>query len=361
MTARVGSLLTSAAALMAVGTLSVPPVAPATTIEHRASQQSVRLAAVPSPLEFYPRVLRDAIGGANDVAEQYFADPFPILRVTLSNQVSAFLDAASALADGDLSAAAAAAIDVLVQPFTTVRAAASYLSDFFLESPFVLAAFASFAVGPLVNGLAATGKALWDIVEAAVTFDLVGVVNAVINVPGRIVDGVLNGGYVEVPYFGYLPGLFSTTNEVNMGPGILSLLTTLDQGIAAAIPVRESAVPEPVDDEVTTVESVPDDGADAVTALASVAEEPQESSTLDEGELTVGNDEGQNDVALSDEPAEDGDDGAGEDADASSANVESDVDEAVTTSEEQQTDSGSPAATTDVGASAEGNDSTDTD
>lgn len=240
MAALVRPVIHSMVAALIVGSAGVHPVATAAEVNDRSTRQAVQLAAVPSPFEVYPRVLRESSRNAERLLAQYFEDPFPILRVTAGNQGAALADAAEALMAGDLVAAVVAAIDVIAQPFKTVGAAITYVGDVIRESPAMFAAAIVFAAAPLFNGVAATGKALWDIAEAAFELDVVGVVNAVLNVPATIIDGVLNGGYIRTGILGYLPGLLSVTNEVDMGPGLPSFLITLDQDIAKSIPVRSS-------------------------------------------------------------------------------------------------------------------------
>ncbi|GFH00003.1 hypothetical protein MHIP_04860 [Mycolicibacterium hippocampi] len=234
-------MLHSTVAALIVGCAGVHPVATAAEVDHRSTQQAVQLAAVPSPFEVYPRVFGEASRNADNLRAQFLKAPFPILRVTRSNQDAAVRDAVVALAAGDLAAAVVAAIDAIVQPFKTIAAALSYLGESIRDSPdrFVYGLVA--AASPLINGVAATGKALWDIVEAAFELDVVGVVNAVLNVPATILDGVLNGEYARLGPL-VLPGLLSMGNEVNMGPGLPSFLIALGQDIAKSIPIRSSTI-----------------------------------------------------------------------------------------------------------------------
>jgi len=279
-------VLHSTVAALVVGCAGVHPVATAAEVGHRSTQQAVQLAAVPSPFEVYPRVFGEASRNAERVLEQYFQDPFPILRVTRSNQEAAVRDAVVALAAGDLAAAVVAAIDVIVQPFKTIAAALTYFGESIRDSPdrFIYGLVA--AASPVINGVAATGEALWAIVEAAFELDVVGVVNAVLNVPATILDGVLNGEYAELGPL-VLPGLLSMGNEVNMGPGLPSFLITLDQDIAESIPVRSSTVNAlaTVDSAVSSTQAPTTDErgiASSPTAekIEQVSEEPATSDSM---------------------------------------------------------------------------------
>ena len=279
-------MLHSTVAALVVGCAGVHPVATAAEVGHRSTQQAVQLAAVPSPFEVYPRVFGEASRNAERVLEQYFPDPFPILRVTRSNQEAAVRDAVVALAAGDLAAAVVAAIDVIVQPFKTIAAALTYFGESIRDSPdrFIYGLVA--AASPVINGVAATGEALWAIVEAAFELDVVGVVNAVLNVPATILDGVLNEEYAELGPL-VLPGLLSMGNDVNMGPGLPSFLITLDQDIAESIPVRSSTVNAlaTVDSAVSSTQAPTTDErgiASSPTAekIEQVSEEPATSDSM---------------------------------------------------------------------------------
>ena len=86
-------MLHSTVAALVVGCAGVHPVATAAEVGHRSTQQAVQLAAVPSPFEVYPRVFGEASRNATELLAEYFDDPFPILRVTASNQAAALADA----------------------------------------------------------------------------------------------------------------------------------------------------------------------------------------------------------------------------------------------------------------------------
>ena len=298
-------MLHSTVAALVVGCAGIHPMATAAEVDHRSTRQAVQLAAVPSPLEVYPRVFGEASRNATELLAEYFEDPFPILRVTASNQAAALADAGEALAAGDLEAAVAAAIEVIAQPFIAIGAAISYVSD----RPGLLTYPLQAAAALLYNGVVATGEALWDIVEAAFEFDVVGVVNAVLNVPAIIADGVLNGRYSEA-IGGYLPGLLTVGDWVLSAPGLASFLITVDQDIAESIPVRSSTIDAlaTVDSAVSSTQAPTTDeqaiassptaeridevstepAADSVSATASNPSElDQESSGLLEGEEDV--------------------------------------------------------------------------
>ena len=288
MAAQVRPVLHSTVAALVVGCVGVHPVATAAEVDHRSTQQAVQLAAVPSPFQVYPRVFGEASRNATELLAEYFDDPFPILRVTAGNQAAALADAGEALVAGDFEAAVAAAIEVVAQPFISIGAAISYVSD----RPGLLTYPLQAAAALLYNGVVATGEALWDIVEAAFEFDVVGVVNAVLNVPAIIADGVLNGRYSEA-IGGYLPGLLTVGDWVLSAPGLASFLITVDQDIAESIPVRPSII-----DALTTVDSAvsstrapaTDEGTIATSPTAEKIEQVSEEPANADGMSVTGSD-----------------------------------------------------------------------
>lgn len=256
MFAAVRPLAVSGAILLAangIGSVPTEPVALVARVEHSA----VALTAVPSPFEFYPQVIGRTLQNAATLSAMYFADPFPITRVILANQTAALSDAVTALVNGDPEAALTALIGAITEPRKISEGLSAYIQDTY-NQPYQDLVLAVVAVSPLVNGLAAVGVAIKDVIDAAVAFDLLGVVSAVVNIPARIVDGVLNGGYS-----GSWPGLLSpyAGEDVSLGP--LSALVHLDQGTAARIPRWSSAETDSVRED-STAESEERSTADVV-------------------------------------------------------------------------------------------------
>ncbi|PRC45198.1 hypothetical protein C6A85_96370 [Mycobacterium sp. ITM-2017-0098] len=204
----------------------------------RTAHSAVELVAIPSPFELYPQVFVNALKNAGMLAEMYFAHPFPITQAIIANQAAALSDAATALANGDGNAAFSAVIGAITQPFGIRDAALTYFNETFTQ-PGQELFYPVVALAPLVNGIVAVGVALRDVIEAVVTFDLIGLVNAIVNIPARIVDGVLNGGYVE-----YSPGLLTPGDPAFAVPGPIAALIDFDQGTADAIPPWSSTTPD---------------------------------------------------------------------------------------------------------------------
>ena len=257
---RVGvrSCVTAGVAVIGAGAIAINPVNPVQPPTAPVTAQAVRLAAVPSPLQLYQEVFQQSLSNASAVAQQYFADPFPITRAILRNQESAVADAVAALDAGDYDAFAAAATDVVLEPFRGGGAALSHLGAL-LSQPFAVEGFFLIAVSPVLAGLVATGRAVGEVFEALTKLDLIGAAYAVLNIPGRIVDGVLNGVQgASVGILEDLPGLLSPLSG-DLPPGPIAVGTSLDQDMGAAIPPRET--PAGVGD-------VPDPNAATLTVTA---------------------------------------------------------------------------------------------
>lgn len=269
MFAAVRPLAVSGAILLAANGIGSAPTEPVASVA-RAEHSAVALAAVPSPFEFYPQVVGRTLQNAATLSEMYFADPFPITRVILANQTAALSDAVTALVNGDPEAALTALVGAITAPRKISEGLSAYIQDTY-NQPYQDLVLAVVAVSPLVNGLAAAGVAIKDVIDAAVAFDLLGVVSAVVNIPARIVDGVLNGGYS-----GSWPGLLSpyAGEDVSLGP--LSALVHLDQGTAARIPRWSLAETDSAGaDSTAEGESVVDEQSSAgAIAFGSTSEAP---------------------------------------------------------------------------------------
>jgi hypothetical protein len=125
------------------------------------------------------------------------------------------------------------------------------------------------AFGPLLSGIAATGLAIADVFEAITTFDVIGLVNAVINIPARIIDGVLNG-VPGAEFRGYYIYALLTPEETSLPPGLISQAIFLDQAVGAEIaPQAPAAIDEWSGPEAQTMML----SADPETELVAVQEQ----------------------------------------------------------------------------------------
>jgi hypothetical protein len=219
--------------------IAVTPISPPPTASVVASP-AVQLAAIPSPLQLYPQVLVKSLTNVGGLLEQYFADPFPIISATLANQAVAFEDAVTALEFGRFDEFFAAVADIVLQPLKSIGQAWSYFGRY-LREPGGPEFLFIFPFIPLLNGIAATGLAIADVFEAITTLDVIGLVNAVVNIPARIIDGVLNG--LPEDFWGggfYAPGLL-TPDETPPAPGLISFAINFDQAVGELIAAQGPA------------------------------------------------------------------------------------------------------------------------
>lgn len=167
--------VTASVALVGASVIAVTPVAP-TPLEIPVASPAVELTAAPKPLDFYGQVLEAAIVNVVDLVSQ-------------NKQTASYL------------------LDLArEEPGLLLRTVAKDLL------PLVLVA-AQTLVNPLFNTLGATAVAVRDIVQAVLNLDPPDLVNAIVDVPARIADGFLNGGYTAS-----WGGFLSPFNAITAGP-----------------------------------------------------------------------------------------------------------------------------------------------
>lgn len=143
----------------------------------------------------------------------------------------------------------AAASDIVLQPGRSAGAALVHLGAI-LSQPYAPAGFLITAVSPVLSGLVATGQAIAEVFDAITSLDLVGAVNAVVNIPARIIDG---DGELELPTEG---------SAKTRGPETSSRATYSDSEISTdegADPADDAAADEAAADEAA---DPTDDGAE---------------------------------------------------------------------------------------------------
>ncbi len=229
--------LSAGVALVGASVIAVTPISPAPAASAVASP-AVQLAAIPSPLQLYPQVLVKSLTNVGGLFEQYLADPFPIIGATLENQAVAFENAVTALQFGRADEFFAAVADIVLQPVKSVGQSIGYVLSYLgvvLDQPGGPEYLFNIAFSPLLNGIAATSLAIADVFDAIATFDVIGLVNAVINVPARIIDGVLNGVPEDYLFGGYYVPALLTPLENSLPPGLIAQAIDLDQQVGAAI------------------------------------------------------------------------------------------------------------------------------
>lgn len=327
--------VTAGVALVGAGAIAVTPVAPLPA-DVPTAQAAVQLTAVPSPLQLYPQVVLESIANAGALLQQYFADPFPIISATLENQAAAFADAITALQLGQVDEFFAAASDIVLQPAKSAGAALIHLGAL-LSQPFAVEGFFITAISPVLSGLVATGQAIAEVFDAITSLDLVGAVNAVINIPARIIDGVLNGvPGASFGIFSDLPGLLSPADpESGLPAGPIAVGISIDQDMGAAIPPRESS---------GAIDDTPDPDAALFTLTADtapVADPEPDVATADASETATTADD-----AVTDDDSDESElpsAGSGKTRGPQSADPAGDSDTAVDTDEGEDTaDIGAP-------------------
>ncbi|WP_460357910.1 hypothetical protein [Mycobacterium sp. ZZG] len=253
--------LTAAVALVGAGVIAVTPVEPASAATPPINP-AVRLAAIPSPLQFYPQVLLRAAENTAALVEAYFADPLPLTRLTIEKQAHALVEAWDAIGAGDGAAALSAVGRMVFQPVVTAAGAWEYF-DGLMDNPNAPGALFQIVFSPVLGGFAALGVAIDEVVDAAVALDPVGLLNAVLNIPARILDGVLNGGYGS-PFgnFDNLPGLVTPlTVEGYFAPGPIALAIRIGQDAADHIEQSEAVTAQVGAEHAVAVEPSDDSGA----------------------------------------------------------------------------------------------------
>ncbi len=237
--------VTAGVALVGASVIAVAPLHPQTADVVRPASHAVQLAAVPSPFEVYSEVAERTAENVANLAEAYFADPFPITGATIDNQLADLVDAAAALGDGDGSAAFASVVDAIIEPLRIPGAWNAALDD---KINMEYGEWAMFMVfGSAIAGFGAAFLALQDVFEAAAAFDLIGVVNAVVNIPALIIDGILNG-VVRIGA-GFLPGGLLSTGYAD-GPveALIELGKSTGDKLRSSSPDASPAVEEPSSD-----------------------------------------------------------------------------------------------------------------
>lgn len=283
MFAGVRPCLSACVALVGASVIAVTPISPAPATIASATP-AVQLASIPSPLQLYPQVLVKSLTNVGALFEQYFADPFPIISATVENQAAAFEDAVTALQFGRSDEFLAAVADFVLQPLKSVGQSIVHVVSYLgavLGQPGGPQFLFNTAFSPLLNGIAATGVAIADVFEAITTFDVIGLVNAVINIPARIIDGVLNGVAEDFLFGGYYVPALLTPTETSLSPGLIAQAIDLDQQVGAAIAEQgPAAIDGWSDPEAQTMMLSADPGTELVAAQEQLPTEDE--AVLDE-------------------------------------------------------------------------------
>jgi hypothetical protein len=291
--------LAAGVALVGASAIAISPIAPVPDVhlsEIRSSAAAVELSAMTNPLELWADVLTTASQNVGLLGQQWLADPAPILKQIIANQLysanvlittlqglgDAYASALSPsnpfgapatiqlafgqIASGQVEAgiltlsslglvlglplisASFPIAGVIAQPFTNVGKLINNI-------PSVLPAVLLYGlIGPMNSSLVATGHVIDSLGSAVRGGDIAEFVNALVNAPatvtGAFLNGFVSGGYDQGGFLGNSGGfMFSAVGAVLgaisslanaiMTPGadrhnLLSNLSALGFGTSAA-------------------------------------------------------------------------------------------------------------------------------
>ncbi|BBX91179.1 hypothetical protein H5U98_07980 [Mycolicibacterium boenickei] len=277
------SYLAAGVALVGAGAIAVSPLAPPAPDVHLpaidASSAAVNLTAAANPLQLWADVIGAAFENVGGLGEQLAADPAPILRQIIANQLhsanvlgtatqglveglSAALDpenfmsfqaavkgAFDLIAAGDLQNGFAALVtsplmlglpllsfvgnqwvpgawSVIAQPFTNLANLVTNLPE---GAPALLL---NGVLSPLTATASANGYVLENLAAAATTGDAAGFVEALVNAPATITGALLNGFEIDngdgmPPTF--MAGILSPEHGFISGGTISAVLNAFSQ------------------------------------------------------------------------------------------------------------------------------------
>jgi hypothetical protein len=264
------SYLTAGAALVGAGAIALSPIHPAATAVHElqiptvmVSSAAVELVAAPNPISTWVDVFANGYTNLSAVATRLAALPAPLARQVVANlinyvaiDISGYQAAAAGAVTYFTGTGAgsfqsktqsaitnlqagniAAAIDNLytafifnpaqdiLEPMEKALLIPQYISASlaavtkYLSSTFVVSLGAVVLISTLDSAQKEIGAALQGVYDAATAGDWLGTAAGLINLPGAVVDGLLNGG--------------STTGLLGAALGVL--LVSTPKGLAQAI------------------------------------------------------------------------------------------------------------------------------
>jgi hypothetical protein len=229
------SVSASGVAFLAAAVIGVAPIT-STPPAIATATATVRLAAVPSPLEFYPEVAQRAVYFAASLAHQYFSDPVPITRAVINNQAAAVSNIIAAVESGDPAAVRTALTEAVTQPIENAITAGGVVVD---QSRYL----ALSAISPVLQVFWSTDFAIRAVVASVTALNLIDLLNSVLNIPAHLFNGIINGGYFPYgnPFDPVRAGLLTPVGSLLTIGGPFSTQVLVDQQVAQAIS-PESAV-----------------------------------------------------------------------------------------------------------------------
>ncbi|HEY9264737.1 MAG TPA: hypothetical protein VIQ11_09050, partial [Mycobacterium sp.] len=108
--------LTTGVAIVGLGVIAVAPVEPTPPGDERIANAAMELTTDPNPFEYYPQVLERSLANTSDRLDEYFANPFPVVRAIAENQLQAVDSIVGAAVRRDPVAVVRAVVDAVAQP-----------------------------------------------------------------------------------------------------------------------------------------------------------------------------------------------------------------------------------------------------
>lgn len=312
-------LLTTGVALLGAGAIAVAPiqVAPPDVKVATPPAASTAVNLMADPVEFYTQLFERSIDNVGTLAEMYLDNPTPVLLQILTNQqenaerfVEALITAGDEylilltqaiptllqtvlddLAQGDVAVAVNRLLGVpllLTEPFLAVvgaglaplAIASNNLNNVVQLALSQLTSARSLlsTFGPFLSTASAVGVAIQGVIDGAGSGDPTEIVNALINAPGVVADGFLNGGYLpETPGLLTPPGLLLAPP-----PGPIGYFLALREAIADAISPTIMATANASEPEAPA--AADDTGAnEGLTAADSLVNEGAKFASVDAG------------------------------------------------------------------------------
>jgi len=313
---------TVGAAALVAAPLAVPPPEIHLPAIH-ASSAVVELAAMANPIAEWVTVVQTTFANVAALGTQFQNDPAPILQQILTNQLAnaatlatAFQDAAGGfvsqaaalpaatllaaqqLAAGQFSAAVGtvfqAGIALILAPAISLIGATSVVTDTVQHVANVVAAIPNVllpvglaALSPIAGAVYSFGDAGQAVVDAARAGDLVGALNALVNIPAIVTNAFLNG---------YPPqstaGVFSPLVNGGFGSGLIATLLsardTFAQALGAGAPPAANVADLPSAATLVSLTAAPSEeaqvGETAAKTTASTAPATEEASAASAAE-----------------------------------------------------------------------------
>lgn len=262
--------LASGVAVVAIGAITVSPVNPVASIEHRAevTAQHVSTAAVEltaTALDIYGQAINTAATNISKMlTAQQTAGAVPVVNQIAKNQMAALSNLSAALgpvatnlvtsigamptqlqaaltsvSQGDIQGGINQLMEAVAAPLgaalnlggalpkaltTLIYQPLTNLANVVKQIPNLVVSIGTAALGPVNGGIGGIGAGLQKIANAAMAGDFTGALNAVVAAPGYALDGLLNGGYG--PNMGPLVGAAVPNGSV-LGGGLLNAAASL--------------------------------------------------------------------------------------------------------------------------------------